>query len=119
MSAYDMRISDCSSDVCSSDLKGVILTGDALEFQRFHLLDIGQIANRIKGFGRQFRIYLNESDSLPIRFMAAKVEGRDINPGLPQHRAERPQIGSASVEEQSVSGRVNSVGHRQIKKKKK
>src|SRR3546814_16766393 len=106
--AYEMRISDWSSDVCSSDL----FCGHARPAQS------RASAPRHRARGRACR-----------SFPAATTEtSRDAGPTLPdrgwrarpRHSAPPPQIDRMSVAKgKSVSVRVDHGGRRYIKKKNK
>src|SRR3546814_17687761 len=91
-----MRISDWSSDVCSSDLQRVVRHG--LRAQR------GVLAGRGAG-GR------------PLRRLAGRGLFRrvDVQPGDRRQQGDRKSV----VEGKSVSVRVDLGGRRIIKKKKK
>src|SRR3546814_14792823 len=123
--AYEMRISDWSSDVCSSDLPHVGGRGDddariaqvdgAL--RRVRVLIFDHLSHRAVGVG--------EDAAIGGGIGGAKAEHRDPRPryeraaqpahrGRAQHRADRKSVG----EGKRVSGRVDLGGRRLLKKKK-
>src|SRR3546814_13430165 len=113
-----MRISDWSSDVCSSDLKGADVRRDeegdrpqqgladaALRLWRFQHLDDSRLFADQARLGRQGR---GAGDREPAR-------RRRIWQGVARRRADR----TSAVEGKGVSVRVGPGGRRDIKKKKK
>src|SRR3546814_13046649 len=86
--AYEMRISDWSSDVCSSDL----FTPDALGYQGVNLAILNQLPGQGQGFGSNGKLV-----------KAGRKSGK---------------LGRASCKGKSVSVSVVLGGRRLIKKKK-
>src|SRR3546814_5950755 len=103
--AYEMRISDWSSDVCSSDLnaRGDV-DGDAAQFE----LQLGA-AN----LGRQ------EQPRQVLRHFGVKPEAAEALQPLGQQRGVVVADRKSVVEGKRVSVRVDLGGRRIIKKKKK
>src|SRR3546814_20536614 len=111
MKAYEMRISDWSSDLCPSDLEGMILVHDAYRAARNNLLDRQIIF---------FRGQLHESagavehrDHGPCRLDTARVDvGLNAREALA-----KPRDRQSVVLGTSVSVRVDLGGRSIIKKK--
>src|SRR3546814_4993033 len=100
--AYEMRISDWSSDVCSSDLIAVI--GEAL-VQRLRLADVNSLRRRQGIVGRRHHALATADLSIQMHQVGLlRVDGIE--------RSEERREGK------SVSVRVNLGGRRIINKKK-
>src|SRR3546814_14191077 len=94
--AYEMRISDWSSDVCSSDLGGVASLDDLAAF-----LAIAEVG--IEGVISGRALYDGRIDPAAALALLARVPSGEI--------------GRASCRERSVSVRLDLGGRRLIKKK--
>src|SRR3546814_10274101 len=98
--AYEMRISDWSSDVCSSDLDRQCRGA----FLRLHI-----VAD--DGIGRRAAAGLADTDTDPRDQQLPEI------PGAAAHHGERAPDRKSDVEGKSVSVRVDHGGSRIIKKK--
>src|SRR3546814_2086309 len=75
--AYELRISDWSSDVCSSDL-----AGDALYLLRGVVLDLlADLVHRIDALGDKFLVLPSVLEDVPEH----SPEHRDVGPGADPH----------------------------------
>src|SRR3546814_1536628 len=104
--AYEMRISDWSSDVCSSDLLLDCLPGDGLRhLEPFRAADpaAGDAGNQVPGSG------IPEQDRDPVDLHHLEQHGHD---GAEEDR-------KSVVSGKSVSVRVDLGGRRIIKKKQR
>src|SRR3546814_3153398 len=104
--AYEMRISDWSSDVCSSDL----LFGTPSVALYWHIGDstmrFGRVTDR------------SWSGSKRAAMVLSRISCRRAVPSVGHLLQRSSQIGRASCREKSVSVRVDLGGRRIIKKKK-
>src|SRR3546814_5649556 len=88
-SAYEMRISDWSSDVCSSDLEQLGQTGTVHRFARTH---VGEDLDRARLF---------EPHRLPGDILVARAHPRvaqnAAQPSSPKRRSEERRVGKEWV----------------------
>src|SRR3546814_16176960 len=90
--AYEMRISDWSSDVCSSDLPHRRLDDRAIAIDREHALDIGAVdLDEIDGEG--LKIGKGGRASAEI----VEADSMSIASKLLQHRSEKSRVGKECV----------------------
>src|SRR3546814_19320204 len=95
--AYEMRISDWSSDVCSSDLQrlgsralylriGAVVHHKALQLLEFGLLFLAQPIDRQKGVGRSARRHVDvqRGDVVGISLSHSACGDRTPIPALPE-----------------------------------
>src|SRR3546814_16507895 len=118
--AYEMRISDWSSDVCSSDLLADYQTPTGRPARR--LLDAQGAAASAAEDARAAQAELEQFDSLLERLEAKRNEQRRLIAELDDHEQQRKppqQDRKSAVEGKRVSGRVDLGGRSIIQKKNK
>src|SRR3546814_3955860 len=117
--AYEMRISDWSSDVCSSDLGHEEDVPEPRLVQRVELPHDGRADADVHAAvrDRPYRRLECARDRAARRRQDHPPERELHRPGRPRLRADQDR--QSIVEGKSVSGRVNLGGRRSIKKKKK
>src|SRR3546814_8398126 len=111
--AYEMRISDWSSDVCSSDLIDVGI--DAQHVGRGHVLARRDFGNR-DALGLMLDVELADAAVEPLRQLGARLADARKDDVFRRHaRRERALDRQSVVQGKSVSVRVAPGGRRNIK----
>src|SRR3546814_6223529 len=87
--AYEMRISDWSSDVCSSDLLDLVLVGEAAQPPVAKLLDFGKYRFELQQQTKEARKRSRQQEMKSIKFRV-KIDDHDY---------ETKEIGRASGRE--------------------
>src|SRR3546814_14305937 len=113
--AYEMRISDWSSDVCSSDLRNVRRRPGREHVARL-LHRGGRRGDRPSRRHRRLRRHRAATASAPG---GIAMNSRDVVQGFVESMTQLMEIGRASCREKRVSVRVDLGGRRIIKKKTK